>query len=105
LLFIPPRCHWPDSSRQPCGPRARRQRIAVGSAGGLISHLFDLKNKVGKSELDELIRSVGVKQAPRGKEILNRLAGRSPPVRRAHGEVRVVRHEEAMTIRWPLWQG
>jgi len=56
------------SSPAPCGPRARRQPHRRRLAGGLISHLFDLKNKVGKSELDELIRSVGV-NSPRRKEI------------------------------------
>src|SRR5262249_18367674 len=65
------------------------------SAGGLISHLFDLKSKVDKSELEELIRSVGVKQVAAGKEILKQ---GSREDRRLYvvrsGEVRVVRNEE-----------
>ena len=69
-------------------------RVAISSAGGLISQLFDLRGKVDKNELEELIRSVGVKQ-PAGKEILKqdgREDRRLYVVR--HGEVRLVRSEE-----------
>jgi len=57
--------------------------------------LFDLRGKVDKDELEELIRSVGVKQVDAGKEILkqgSRDDRRLYVVR--HGEARVVRHEE-----------
>ena len=44
--------------------------VAIGSAGGLVARLFDLRGKVGKEELEEVVRSVGVKRVPAGKEIL-----------------------------------
>jgi len=95
LLFIPRGVIGPIVAGNPAARALVAARVAISSAGGLISHLFDLKNKVGKSELDELIRSVGVKQVRAGKEILkqgSREDRRLYVVR--HGEVRVVRHEE-----------
>jgi len=70
-------------------------RVAIASAGGLISQLFDLRGKVDKSELEGFIRSVGVKQVSAGKEILlqdSREDRRLYVVR--HGEVRVVRNDD-----------
>ena len=95
LLFIPRSVIGPIVAGNPAARAFVASRVAISSAGGLISHLFDLKNKVGKNELDELIRSVGVKQVRAGKEILkqgSREDRRLYVVR--HGEVRVVRHEE-----------
>ncbi|MET1085002.1 MAG: peptidase domain-containing ABC transporter, partial [Burkholderiales bacterium] len=70
-------------------------RVAISSAGGLISQLFDLRGKIDKSELEGFIRSVGVKQVAAGKEILKQ---DSKEDRRLyvvrHGEVRVVRRDE-----------
>jgi ATP-binding cassette subfamily B protein len=70
-------------------------RVAISTAGGLISQLFDLRGKVDKTELEAFIRSVGVKQVAAGKQILkqdSREDRRLYVVR--HGEVRIVRHEE-----------
>lgn len=45
--------------------------VAISSAGGLVARLFDLRGKVTKAELDEFVRSVGVKRVAAGKEILH----------------------------------
>ncbi len=95
LLFIPRGVISPILAANSTARAFVAGRVAISSAGGLISHLFDLKSKVGKSELEELTRSVGVKQARAGKEILkqgSREDRRLYVVR--HGEVRIVRHEE-----------
>ena len=95
LLFIPRSSIAPIVARNPAARTFVASRVAISSAGGLISQLFDLRGKVDKSELDELIRSVGVKQVGAGKEILkqgSREDRRLYVVR--HGEVRVVRHDE-----------
>lgn len=95
LLFIPRSVIGPIVDGNAAARAFVAGRVAISSAGGLISHLFDLKSKVDKSELEELIRSVGVKQVGAGKEILKQgsLEDRRLYVVR-HGEVRVVRQEE-----------
>ncbi|HEU0306748.1 MAG TPA: cysteine peptidase family C39 domain-containing protein, partial [Lysobacter sp.] len=95
LLFIPRSVIAPIVAANPAARAFVASRVAIGSAGGLISQLFDLRGKVDKAELEELIRSVGVKQVAAGKEILkqdSREDRRLYVVR--HGEVRVVRHED-----------
>jgi subfamily B ATP-binding cassette protein HlyB/CyaB len=44
--------------------------VALSSAGGLVARLFELRGKVSKPELDDFVRSVGVKRVAAGKEIL-----------------------------------
>ncbi|TFW00530.1 cyclic nucleotide-binding domain-containing protein [Oxalobacteraceae bacterium OM1] len=69
--------------------------VAISSAGGSVARLFDLRGKVEKKELEELVRSVGVKRIGAGKNILTqdtREDRRLYVVR--HGEVRVTRTEE-----------
>jgi subfamily B ATP-binding cassette protein HlyB/CyaB len=95
LLFIPRSVIAPIVAGNPAARAFVASRVAISSAGGLISHLFDLKGKVDKDELEELIRSVGVKQVGAGKEILKqgtREDRRLYVVR--NGEVRVVCHDE-----------
>jgi ATP-binding cassette subfamily B protein len=95
LLFIPRSVISPILAANPAARAFVAGRVAVSSAGGLISHLFDLKSKVDKSELEELTRSVGVKRVDSGKEILKqgvREDRRLYVVRQ--GEVRIVRREE-----------
>jgi ATP-binding cassette subfamily B protein len=68
--------------------------VAISSAGGFVAKLFDLRGKVSKAELEELVRSVGVKRISAGREILkqdSREDRRLYVVRR--GEVRLVRTE------------
>jgi len=95
LLVIPRAVVAPIIAANPAARAFVASRVAIGSAGGMISQLFDLRGKVDKDELDELIRSVGVKQVEAGKEILkqgSREDRRLYVVR--HGEARIVRHEE-----------
>ncbi|WP_427914722.1 peptidase domain-containing ABC transporter [Ramlibacter sp. MMS24-I3-19] len=95
LLFIPRSCVGPIVAANPAARAFVASRVAISSAGGLISQLFDLRGKVDKLELEELIRSVGVKQIAAGKPVLkqdSREDRRLYVVR--HGQVRVVRHEE-----------
>lgn len=95
LLCIPRDVVAPIVAGNPAARAFVAGRVAIASAGGLISQLFDLRGKVDKSELEGFIRSVGVKQVAAGKEILqqdSREDRRLYVVR--HGEVRVVRREE-----------
>lgn len=95
LLFIPRSAIAPIVAANPAARAFVASRVAIESVGGLISQLFDLRGKVDKDELDELIRSVGVKQVPAGKAILaqdGREDRRLYVVRQ--GEVRVVCHDE-----------
>jgi ATP-binding cassette subfamily B protein len=68
--------------------------VAISSAGGFVTKLFDLRGKVSKPELEELVRSVGVKRVAAGREILkqdSREDRRLYVIRR--GEVRLARSE------------
>ncbi|MET0961313.1 MAG: cyclic nucleotide-binding domain-containing protein, partial [Noviherbaspirillum sp.] len=68
--------------------------VAISSAGGFVTKLFDLRGKVSKGELEELVRSVGVKRVAAGREILkqdSREDRRLYVIRR--GEVRLSRTE------------
>ena len=95
LLFIPREVIAPMVAANPAARSFVAGRVAIGSAGGLISQWFDLRGKVDKDELDELMRSIGVKQVSAGREILkqdSREDRRLYVVRQ--GEVRLVRHED-----------
>jgi ATP-binding cassette subfamily B protein len=95
LLYIPRDVIAPVVSSNPTARAFIADRVAISSAGGLISHLFDLKSKVDKGELETLTRSVGVKRVGAGREILKQGAKED---RRLYvvrdGEVRVIRQEE-----------
>src|SRR5882757_7466605 len=95
LLFISRNVIGPIVAGSPAARAFVAGRVAINSAGGLINHLFDLKSKVDKSELEELTRSVGVKRVGAGEEILkqgSREDRRLYVVR--NGEVRVVHCDE-----------
>jgi len=101
LLCIPRSVVAPIVVGNPAARAFIAGRVAISSAGGLISQLFDLRGKLDKSELEGFIRSVGVKQVAAGKEILkqdSREDRRLYVVR--HGEVRVVRHDDG--VEYPL---
>ena len=49
--------------------------VAISSAGGLLTQVFDLRRKVNQQELEELVRSLGVKRFPAGSTILEQDAG------------------------------
>jgi len=103
LLFIPRSVIGPIVAANPAARAFVADRVAISSAGGLISHLFDLKSKVDKTELVELTRSIGVKRVSAGKEILNRarrkIAGYMSCAM-ARSASRVTR--KARTSHWPL---
>jgi ATP-binding cassette subfamily B protein len=95
LLFIPRKVILPIIARNAAAQAFITSYVAINSAGGFVARLFDLRGKVNKSELEEFIRSVGVKRLSAGKEILkqgSREDRRLYVVR--HGEVRIVQREE-----------
>ncbi len=95
LLCIPRAAIEPVMAANPAALAFVTSYVAISSAGGFVTPLFDLRGKVGKSELEALVRSVGVKRVSAGKEILqqdSRDDRRLYVVRQ--GEVRVVRSEE-----------
>ena len=69
--------------------------VAISSLGGFVSRLFKLRGKVNKNEIEEYIRSVGIKRVRAGKVILEQ---GSTEDRRLYvlrqGRVRIV-HTEA----------
>jgi ATP-binding cassette subfamily B protein len=94
LWFIPRTAIEPVIARNPAALDFINNYVAVSSAGGLVARLFDLRGKVSKPELDDFVRSVGVKRVGAGKEILkqgSRDDRRLYVVRQ--GEVRVVVHD------------
>lgn len=94
LLFIPRSIIEPIITRNPAALAFVTSYVAINSAGGFVARLFDLRGKLNKSELEECVRSVGVKRVGAGKEILkqdSREDRRLYVVRQ--GEVRIVRSE------------
>ena len=75
--------------------------VAISSLGGFVSRLFKLRGKVNKNEIEEYIRSVGIKRVRAGKVILEQ---GSADDRRLYvlrsGRVRIV-HIESKT-EYPL---
>jgi ATP-binding cassette subfamily B protein len=95
LLLIPRHVIEPIIARNAAAQSFISSYVAISSAGGFVARLFDLRGKVNRGELEEFIRSVGVKRVAAGKEILKqdtRDDRRLYVVR--HGEVRVVRSED-----------
>ena len=101
LLFIPRSVTEPMIAQNPAAMAFVASYVAISSAGGFVARLFDLRGKLDKSELEEAVRSVGVKRVSEGKEILkqdSREDRRLYVVRQ--GEVRIVRNEDG--IEYPL---
>ena len=94
LWFIPRAAIEAVITQNPAALDFVSNYVAISSAGGLVARLFDLRGKVSKTELEEFVRSVGVKRVSAGKEILKQEArdDRRLYVLR-QGQVRVVRHE------------
>jgi len=95
LLFIPREAIAPLIVRNAAAQSFITSYVAISSAGGFVARLFDLRGKVDKAELEEFVRSVGVKRISAGKEILKQDARddrRLYLVRQ--GEVRVLRRED-----------
>jgi ATP-binding cassette subfamily B protein len=71
--------------------------VAISSAGGVVSRLFDLRDKAGKDDIERIIKSVGVKRVAAGQTVLAQ--GSSQDHRLyvvRQGEVKVVRNEEGV---------
>ncbi len=95
LLLIPRQAFEPVLAKNPAAQAFVTSYVAIGSAGGVVARLFDLRGKVDKAELEALVRSVGVKRVAAGREILKQDARddrRLYVVRQ--GEVRLVRTEQ-----------
>ncbi|MEM5370776.1 peptidase domain-containing ABC transporter [Paraburkholderia azotifigens] len=95
LLFIPRAAIEPIIAGNQAALAFVASYVAINSAGGFVAQLFDLRGKLNKQELEEYVRSVGVKRVAAGKEILKQEARddrRLYVVRQ--GEVRIVRHED-----------
>jgi ATP-binding cassette, subfamily B, bacterial HlyB/CyaB len=95
LLFIPRTAIEPVIAGNPDALAFVTSYVAISSAGGFVTQLFDLRSKLNKVELEECVRSVGAKRMGAEKEILRQGARED---RRLYvvrqGEVRIVRHEE-----------
>ena len=70
LWFIPRTAIEAVIAHNPAALDFVNNYVAISSAGGLVARLFDLRGKVSKAELEEFVRSVGVKRVSAGKEIL-----------------------------------
>lgn len=95
LLFIPRAATEPIIAGNQAALAFVASYVAINSAGGFVAQLFDLRGKLNKQELEEYVRSVGVKKVSAGKEILKQDARddrRLYVVRQ--GEVRIVRNED-----------
>ena len=94
LLFIPRFAIEPVLAANDAVLAFITSYVAISSAGGFVARLFDLRNKLTKPELEEYVRSVGVKRVGAGKTIL---AQDSREDRRLYvvrqGEVQIVRKE------------
>jgi len=101
LLFIPRGVTEPLAAQNPAAMAFIASYVAISSAGGFVARLFDLRGKLDKAELEEAVRSVGVKRISAGKEILRQDARED---RRLYvvrqGEVRIVRTEDG--VEFPL---
>lgn len=91
LLFISRLALGPVVAGNPVAREFVSNYVAISTAGGMVARLFDLRGKVSKEELEECVRSVGVKRVAAGKEILQQGARED---RRLYvvrqGQVRVV---------------
>ena len=95
LLYIPRTVTAPILAQNPAAQAFVSSYVAINSAGGFVTRLFDLPGKIDRAELEEAVRSVGVKRIAAGREILKQDARderRLYVVRQ--GEVRIVRTEE-----------
>jgi ATP-binding cassette subfamily B protein len=94
LWFIPRKAIEPVLAANPVALDFVTGYVAISSAGGLVARLFDLRGKVSKEELEEFVRSVGIKRVPAGKEILKQDArdDRRLYVLR-QGQVKLVYHD------------
>ena len=70
LLFFPRSVFAPLLEKNKEAQAFVTSYVAINSAGGFVSKLFNLRGKVKKGEVEEFIRSVGIKRVREGKVIL-----------------------------------
>ena len=94
LLIIPRQAITPIMERNQNAAHFIGSYVAISTAGGFFTKMFDLRRKVDKNELEDLIRSVGIKRVKEGQVILEQddIQDRRLYVVR-QGEVRVVHKE------------
>ena len=57
-----PRCHRLDAGPSSGGRRSAARQASINAAGGFISQLFQLRGKVDKDELVQLVDSIGIRR-------------------------------------------
>lgn len=95
VICIPRAAFEPLLAANPAAQSFVTSYVAISSAGGFVTRLFDLRGKLSRAELEEYVSSVGVKRVSAGKEIVRQGAGgdtRLYVVRQ--GEVGIAREEE-----------
>ena len=95
LLFLPRALLAPVMAQNPSAQAFVSSYVAINSVGGFVTRLFDLPGKIDRAELEDAVRSVGVKRIGAGRTILtqdSRDDHRLYVVRQ--GEVRIVRSEQ-----------
>lgn len=70
LLFFPRAAIRPLLENNESAQSFVASYVAISSAGGFVSKLFNLRGKVKKEEIEEYISSVGIKRVRQGKTIL-----------------------------------
>lgn len=101
LLFIPRRVITPMLRQNKDAEAFMARSAAIGTAGGFFSLLFNLKGKVNKAELEDFIRSVGIKRVQTGQIILKQDSREDQRLYVVHrGSVRITRRENG--IDYPL---
>ena len=95
VLFIPGDVLAEILRQNQDAERFIKSYVAISTAGGFVSRLFDLRRKVEKDELEEIIRSVGIKRVKAGETILEQgsVADRRIYVIR-QGKVRIIYGED-----------
>ena len=95
LLFIARTLTGPVIAQNPKAQAFVTSYVAINSAGGFVTRLFDLPGKIDRAELEDAVRSVGAKRIAAGGQIIRQDARddrRLYVVRQ--GEVRIVRSEQ-----------
>jgi ABC-type bacteriocin/lantibiotic exporters, contain an N-terminal double-glycine peptidase domain len=95
LLFIPRQVITRILDRNQEAKSFVTNYATINTAGGFVTKLFDLRRKLDQSELEDVIRSVGIKRAQAGQVILEQgsVTDRRLYVVRA-GKVRIVNTDE-----------
>lgn len=70
LLFFPRGAFAPLLEKNAAAQSFVASYVAISSVGGIVSRLFNLRGKVRKGEIEEYIRSVGIKRIKAGNTIL-----------------------------------